>query len=435
MTDLKMLYRIHFIGIGGAGMSAIAKLMFMRGKRVSGSDIQPSAEARGLEKAGAHIAYAHDAQNIPPDAEAVIYTVAVDEKNPELAEAKKRGLPLFTYAEFLGLVSGGSKTIAISGTHGKTSTTGMIARIVRDAGLDPSVIVGGMLRDFGSNCVAGRGDYFIVEACEYRRSFLNLDPRILVITNIDNDHLDYYTGLADIQSAFCELAGRLKSDDVLVCDPADPVLVPVVQGLRCSVVDYTAFIAQVPKLQVPGAHMLRNAASALAVADAAGIDRVAARSALEKFSGVLRRFEYKGKMQSGAEIYDDYAHHPSEIRATLQAARERFPSKRIHVIFQPHLYSRTKLLLDDFAASFGDADEVVFIPIYAAREAPDPDISSERLAEAARAHHPRVIALGSFDDARRHFADAGAADVIFTMGAGDVFKAAEALVATQSANW
>lgn len=415
-----MIHAIHFIGIGGAGMSALAHLMLARERRVSGSDLYHSEATRSLEAAGARLAYGHAAANVPSDAEAVVYTVAVDGKNSELAEAKTRGLPLFTYAEFLGLVSRGSKTIAISGTHGKTSTTGMIARILRDAGLDPSVIVGGTLRDLGANYALGSGDYFIAEACEYRRSFLNLTPHILVITNIDNDHLDYYTSIADIQEAFREFSGRLDGNDVLVCDPKNAALIPVVRGLTCRIVDYAAFIAPELKLQVPGAHMLRNAAAALAVASVLGIGPDIAQKALEQFSGVVRRFEYKGKTRKGADVYDDYAHHPSEIRATLAAACERFPSKRIRVIFQPHLYSRTKLLLDDFAASFGDADEVVFAPIYAAREEPDSEISSERLAEAARAHHPHVVALQSFDDISRHFAGAGAADVIFTLGAGDI---------------
>lgn len=428
MTIALNVAHLHFIGIGGAGMSALATMMLSKGKRVSGSDIQMTSLTQELERLGARIAYRHAAENVSTDADCVIYTLAVDATNPELAEAKKRGVPLFTYAQFLGAVSAGFKTIAVSGTHGKTSTTGMIARVLTDAGLEPSVIVGGTLRDFGSNFVAGTGPYFIIEACEFERSFLNLHPEIAVITNIDNDHLDYYANLAGIQKAFREFAERVGPDGVLVCDPSDPAVRPILGGLRCRVIDYGVFIQPDLKLQAPGAHMIRNAAAALAIADILRIDANVARDALERYSGVLRRFEHKGKTVGGADVYDDYAHHPTEIRATLRAARERFPDKRIHAIFQPHLFSRTKMLVRDFAASFGDADEVIFTPIYAAREAPNPDISSDMLARETRMHHPNVSALRDINELCGHFAKSDASDVIFTMGAGDIDRVTGLLV-------
>ena len=383
---------------------------------------------------GVKIFFGHRAENLPPDADLVIYTIAVPPDNPELLAAKRLGIKTLSYPEALGEISARKFTIAVAGTHGKTTTTAMLAKIFIDAGLDPTVIVGSILPTQKSNFIFGRSKYFIVEACEYRRSFLNLSPRILVITNIDNDHLDYYRDLADIESAFAELAGKLPADGALVCDRNDERLKSVLLNTRCLTFDYRQLPTTDLKLSVPGEHNQRNAQAALAVAAVVGIDQSVARRSLETFSGTWRRFEFKGRTAGGALVYDDYAHHPTEIRATLAGARELFPDQKIVVIFQPHLYSRTKLLLNDFATSFHGADQVIVLPIYAAREPFDASISAEILAEAITKQGVPARAVSGFESASNYLQNLkpNPYNLILTMGAGDIFQLAENLVSSES---
>jgi len=441
--------KIHFIGIGGIGISAIARMYLAEGNEISGSDKSESTITKELAKAGAKIFYNHDAKNIPDDCDLVIYTIAVDATNQEFAEAKQREIKLLSYPQVLGELTTKKKTIAVSGTHGKTTTTAMIAQIFLAAGLDPTVIVGSLMKTYpicndisdmsGTNFIAGRGEYLIVEACEYRRSFLNLSPRLVVITNIDNDHLDYYKDLADIQSAFAEFIAKLPTDGILVCDSNDERLKPILEQLklknpRCRVVDYTKKDLAGTQLKIPGAHNVKNAQAAMAVALAAGISEKVARQALADFTGTWRRFEFKGKTKAGAIVYDDYAHHPSEIKAMLAGAREAFPNHQIIAIFQPHLYSRTRLLLNDFGTSFHDAAEVILLPIYAAREAFDPIISSEILAEKINKQGVSAHFVADFPAAKDYldFLTANSyklkATLIITIGAGDVYQIAEKLI-------
>ncbi len=424
--DLAHIKHIHFIGIGGIGMSALARMFLFEGKTVSGSDTSRSVITDDLEKNGVKIFYTQTADNISSDVDLVVYTIAISKENPELSSAIERGIFTHTYSEMLGVVSKEKFTIAVSGTHGKTTTTAMIAKILIDAGLDPTVIVGSLLSDQKSNFVAGKSKYFVVEACEYKRSFLNLHPNILAITNIEEDHLDYYKDIKDIQSAFRELAGKIGPKDFLVCNPNDKNLPEVVSGLSVNVCDYTNIDSKI-SLIIPGEHNKKNARLAVTVALILGVSEEDAIKSLASFNGTWRRFEYKGKTKKGAMVYDDYAHHPTEVRATLSSAREMFPDKKIIVIFQPHLYSRTKDHLKDFGSAFSGADSVFCMPIYAAREPFDPSISSEILVKEIEKNTSGLASFITFDDAKNVIESAGDSDVIFLMGAGDINKVADTL--------
>lgn len=452
--------RIYFIGIGGIGISAIARMFLMQGKRVSGSDRDENKVTEELKKAGAIVFHGHKKENVPSDCDLVIYTNAIGPDNPELIEAKRRGLKMLSYPETLGLVSKEKYTIAVSGTHGKTTTTAMIAKVLIDAGLDPTVIVGSLIGS--TNFIMGKSKYLVVEADEYKKSFHNLSPSILVINNIDVDHLDFYKDLADIQDSFLYLAKKIPKDGFLICNTKLPNLQPIIKNVQCKVIDYSE-MELTEKLLVPGEHNRQNAKTALAVAGVLRVNHDQAVSSLKQFSGTWRRFEFKGKTKSGALVYDDYAHNPQKVKAALQGARELYPDKKIIVVFQPHLFSRTKLLLNEFAESFGEADEVILAPIFPAREAFDPTISSEMLAEAIKDHLPSktrdsslnkeesqagssaggissfskeechsddevVLSFPDFDSITTHLKSSlSPNDVLITMGAGEQYKIGEAL--------
>jgi UDP-N-acetylmuramate--alanine ligase len=427
--DLTTYQKVHFIGIGGIGISAIARMMMEEGKTVTGSDRSQSALTDELTKLGATIYYEQKPENINPLTQLVIYTVAIPEDNPELAKARELGVPAITYPEALGILSKKKYAIAVSGTHGKTTTTAMIAKVLIDEQLDPMVIVGSLLKDTQSNFVAGKGKYLVAEACEYKRSFLNLSPSILVITNIDDDHLDYYKDIEDIKSAFIELVQKIPSEGYLVCDLEQPHIGDVAKHAKCTVVDYELFGDQNLKLKIPGDHNLSNAAAVLAVADSLGISRKHAHKSLESFSGTWRRFEHKGETNWGAIVYDDYGHHPTEVKATLKGARQMFPHQKITVVFQPHLYSRTKQHLRDFGNAFGDVDNVILAPIYPAREPFDASISSDMVAQEINNNHVSALAFQSFEAIENHIKSNGTkGEVIITMGAGDVYTLGEKLV-------
>lgn len=430
IVDLKKHQNVHFIGIGGIGVSAIARMMILEGKNVSGSDTKDSGITDELSLLGATIFMGQSKENIKENVDLVVYTVAVLGDNPEFISAKERGIKCLSYPEVLGLISKNKKTIAVSGTHGKTTTTAMVARIFIDSGKEPTVVVGSKLLEgsdnLRSNFVAGEGEYFIVEACEYRRSFLNIHPTIGVITNIDNDHLDYYKDLEDIQSAFRSFAELISKEGVLICDRSDERLKSVIKGLTCTIIDYMDFYDENIEISVSGEHNRKNAAVAIAVGSVCGIDVSESKKALKEFNGTWRRFENKGKTNSGVFVYDDYGHHPTEVKATLAGAREKFPNKKITVVFQPHLYSRTKLLLGDFAKSFDDADEVLLLPIYAAREPFDGSIKSEMLAEKIG---DKAMPFLNFSDTENHLKNSlKESDILITMGAGDVYKVGEHLL-------
>jgi len=434
--NLSKIKKVHFIGIGGIGISAIARMFKGEGKEVSGSDRGESKVTEELAQAGIKIFLEQVATNVPDDVELVVYTLAIPADNPEFARSKELGVPMLSYPEALGLVSATKYTIAVSGTHGKTTTTAMLARIFREANLDPTVVVGSIIPELYSNFVAGKSKYFIAEACEYQRSFLNLNPQAVIITNIDNDHLDYYKDLADIQSAFAELAEKIPTDGFLVCDTKDERLVPVLAVAKCKVLDYPmSFGGEKERfdLLLPGEHNQKDARSAATLAFALGVSDPVIRTALSHFTGTWRRFEFKGFASNKVLVYDDYAHHPTEIKATLAGARERAgKDHKITVVFQPHLFSRTKLLLDEFGTAFADADEVILSDIYPAREIDDGTISSRDVVEKIKTAGKEAFYLPTFAEIENklqaEIPNGKEGDMIITMGAGEAFKIGEAIL-------
>ena len=423
-TEIKKAY---LIGIGGIGMSGLAQLMKDMDVSVSGSDREESPVTELLESKGISVQLTQDGKGVPEDADVVVYSEAVWEDNLDRMRAKELQIPQKSYFDMLGEVSKEKQAIAISGTHGKTTTTGMTAKILRDAGVAPSAIVGSIVKDFGSNYLPGTSDYFVVEACEYKRDFLSLTPSVLVITNIEFDHSDYYMDLADVQSAFTSLIGNMPEDGVVVTDATHPNIAPILIGISQTVVDYTKEDAY--ELQLPGGFNQANARAAAAVAKLIdpSLTEDTLKISLESFQGTWRRFEYKGKTKNGADVYDDYAHHPTAIEKTLEEVRKRTKG-RLFVAFHPHLYSRTHDLFIDFAQAFHDADMVYIAPIYPAREVDDGRVSSEKLAEAITKNGVEAVGA-SFAEIEIALAEATEGDVIITMGAGDIYKVSNALVA------
>ena len=418
--DLSKIKKIYFIGIGGIGISALAKLAKSRGMEVSGlNDDDSPATLLPLKDFGIEVILKKDFKNLP-EADLYVYSDAWLNRGPEILEsARKTGKPVMSYAEALGLFAKDYKVIAISGTHGKTTTTAMVADILIDAGLDPTVIVGSMVKKFGSNFRLGgsepvrpdgrSGGYLVVEADEYNRHMLHLHPYIGVIANIEADHLDCYKDLDDIKKAFDQFLTQSEN----------------------KISNYDEYLSKVPKLLVPGEHNRKNAALALAIADFLNIVEKVAQNSLSEFTGTWRRLEKRGMTEAGTIIYDDYAHHPTEVRASIEGLRELYPSdvKKITIIFQPHLYSRTKALFDDFAKCFHGADKIVLLPIYFAREDPDESISSGKLAEAVCQNGDKAIAFTDFELAEEYLKGQifGKDDIFVTMGAGEAYKVADKL--------
>jgi len=419
--------KAHFIGIGGIGMSALAQYFHDQGVDVTGSDRDVSPVTELLEKKGIRVAIGQKAENVPVDAQMIIYSDAVAEDNPERARARELGIPKLSYFAMLGQVSRGKRTVAVAGTHGKTTTTGMLAKILIDAGASPWVNVGSIVKDFGSNYVHGDSDLFVVEACEYRDHLLELSPQILVLTNVEWDHTDWFPSLQALQATFRRAIERVPADGAIITNSRDANIVPLLVDAAARVIDYTEEPAY--KLRLPGEFNQMNARAAAAAARAAfpSIQNTTIYRSILDFQGTWRRFEYKGKTVKGADVYDDYAHHPTAIRATLKALRAQVKG-RVTVAFHPHLYSRTRDLLDEFAVAFSDADQVFIAPIYAAREVDDGTISSEILAERIRATGTEATALDSFAAIEHALREAGSGDTIMTMGAGDIYKVADALV-------
>ena len=440
--DLQKINNVHFVGIGGIGISAIARMMKAMGKNITGQDMQDGEIVEDLKKLGIDIVIGQSYENIPNNCDLIVYTIAIEYYDPELfKKLKEQEIQIFSYPEMLGLVSRDKYTIAISGTHGKTTTTGMIAKILKDTGNDPTVVIGSLIKDFdnpnsqGTNFMAGESKYFVMEACEYRRSFLNINPNILVITNIDEDHLDYYKDIEDIKSAFHQLVMKVPSDGFIIYDPKDKNIQDVIKDVKAKVVDFQEFFNSELKLKIPGIHNKKDAAAATAAAACLGIPKSNSEKSLESFPGTWRRFEYKGKVFKGTLLYDDYGHHPTEIMATLQGFRELYPKNegwKITVVFQPHLFSRTKLLLDDFAQSFKDADQVMLLPIYYAREVDDGSISSEKLAFEINKYTDNTEAFPDFKKLEKNLIvrllKMRDKDIIITMGAGEAFKIGDFLL-------
>ncbi len=398
------------MGIGGAGLSAIARVLLERGEQVSGSDLAMSGFAQALLQAGAAVAIGHRAANVA-GADLVIASSAIPEDNPELVAARRDGIPVLRRAEFLGELVEGYHTVAIAGTHGKTTTAGMIAWILGQAGRSPSFIVGGELQNLGTNAASGEGAEFVIEADEYDRTFLGLHPQLAVVTNVEHDHPDCYPTPEEFQAAFVEFAAQVQDRLILCADdpgaaglaPAglartsygtDPAadwraeeIMPNQAGGSDFLVLFGGQTAGLARLRIPGLHNVRNALGALAAVDQLGVPFNDARAALTEFLGIGRRFQVLGEA-GGVTVIDDYAHHPTEIRATLAAARGRYPDRHIWAVYQPHTYSRPKALLAELAAAFADADRVTVTEVFASREAPDPAFGGRQIADAIQ--HPQV---------------------------------------------
>jgi len=405
--DFTKIKKVFFIGIGGIGISALAKMMKVRGMEVSGVNDEEGKTVDSLRNLGIEVLSktVFDSRDKFPEADLYVYSDAWLYRGPEIIDAAKAtGKPTLSYFEALGEISKNYKTIAISGTHGKTTTTAMVAEVLVDAELDPTVLVGSFVKRFGSNFRPGNGDYLVVEADEYNRHMLNFHPYIGAVTNIEADHLDSYKDLDDIKDAFKQFLSQSEN----------------------KITDYLEYLTKVPKLSVPGEHNRQNAAVALAVADVLGIDLDSAQKSLANFAGTWRRLEKRGE-SNGVIIYDDYAHHPTEVRASLQALKEQYPNQRIITIFQPHMYSRTRALFDEFVKCFADADEVYLLPIFYAREDPDPTVSSAKLAEEIAKLGQKVQDFSDFDGAFSYFKDYDfkKGDIFVTMGAGEAYKVAE----------
>lgn len=458
--DLSKIKNVHFVGIGGIGISAVARMMISEGKNVTGQDMQEGEIINELRKLNIDIVIGQSFENIPKDTDLIIYTIAIEyydpdlykklknhPNSPEAMNGQRANFQIRSYPEMLGEISKNKYTIAICGTHGKTTTTGMISQILVDAGKNPTVIVGSLLKGRTNfikgdpNRTDGR-DYFVVEACEYRRSFLNINPKILVITNIDSDHLDYYKDIEDIKNAFREMVMKVPLDGYIICNLNDPNIKEVIKDAKAKIIDWGKYFDNDLKLKIPGIHNKKDAAAAFAAAETLSVPEEKIKKSLSEFAGTWKRFEFKGKLSNGALLYDDYAHHPTEIMATLQGFRELYPKNdgpsadeagwKITVVFQPHLFSRTKLLLDDFAKSFSDADLVLLLPIYYAREVDDGTISSEILADKINEQTNNTKAFPNFEDLEKflevRLPEMNDKDIIVTMGAGEAVKVADFLL-------
>jgi len=427
--------KIHFIGIGGVGVSAIARMARLKGIKVTGSDLSMNKMAKRIQAIHGKIFIGQKKENITKDVNLVVYSPAVTEDNPELIHAKELNIPIYSYPEILGLISKDMYTIAISGTHGKTTTTSMLAELFIYGNLDPTVVVGGLLKKQEDNFVLGQSKYFIVEACEYKESFLNLSPHILIILNIDNDHLDYYGTIENVKIAFKKLIEKVPDDGYIIYNGEDKNIIDILKDTKSNAqkLNYLEVKAEI-KLSVPGEHNLKNAKAAFTTARLTGVTENTALKILKNYTGTWRRFEFMGNTDKGALIYNDYGHHPTEIKTTIKAAKESFPDKKLIVVFQPHLFSRTKLLLNDFITSFNLADEVIITDIYGSREKDDHTIHAKDLVNIIN-EKPRLIGgqatryISNFDEIKKYLElKTGENDIILFQGAGDVYKIGETLI-------
>ncbi|RLC86452.1 MAG: UDP-N-acetylmuramate--L-alanine ligase [Chloroflexi bacterium] len=446
---------IHLIGIGGAGLSAIARVLMEQGAEVSGSDLTLSPVAESLARDGARVFDGHRAENVN-GADLVVVSSAVPASNVEVRAAQAAGIPVLKRPQVLGRMMNGRLGVAVAGTKGKTTTTAMIASILLKAERDPTFIVGGVLAGLETNAHAGKEPLFVIEADEYDRTFLGLKPTVAVVTNVEHDHPDCYPTFDDFQAAFAEFVALVPRDGLLVAcwdDPAARALgerrreaggavafFGLEEGAEWRAEDVRPNFAGgvdflitrggevlgLVRLRLPGTHNASNAAAAIAVADFLNVPLRVARSALTEFRGVKRRFEIKGE-SGGVTVVDDYAHHPTAIRVTLQAARERFTHRSLWAVWQPHTYSRTRALLKDFARAFDLADHVILLPIYAARETDALNTSSRDVA--AEMQHPDVRCAGSLDEALVWLGtEVRPGNVVLTLGAGDGNRVGEWLL-------
>lgn len=458
----KKYQHIHFVGIGGIGMSGIAEVLLNLGYRVSGSDARRSSITDRLESLGASVFEGHNAANVE-GAQVVVTSTAVRADNPEVVEAVRKQVPVIPRAEMLAELMRLKYGIAIAGSHGKTTTTSMVATVLDRAGVDPTIVVGGRVNTLGSNAKLGRGDFMVVEADESDKSFLKLSPTIAVVTNIDLEHLDFYSGIEEIRACFVEFVNKVPFyGSVIICldDPNIQMIIPqitrrvITYGMRAHAEIAASDVKVLRenfgseftvrrkgeelgriKLNVPGEHNVCNALAAVAVALDLEVDFAKIAEGLEAFTGAGRRFEIKGLIPDGGKgilVVDDYGHHPTEIRATLAAAKTS--GRRLVVLFQPHRYSRTAALHEEFARSFYDAEVVLLSDIYAASEDPIPGVTAQALAEEIEKFgHRNVKYIGGIENGTQALLDAAQpGDLVMTLGAGSVWRAGEEFLAAKS---
>jgi UDP-N-acetylmuramate--alanine ligase len=425
---LEKITRIHFIGIGGIGMSALARHLLAEKKQVSGSDQTLGTLTKTLDSEGIQIFAEQIASNITKDIELVVYTEAMSPDHEEMKAAKALKIPTLNYFEALALAMNPYYLIAVAGTHGKTTTTAMMTDIFELTGNDPTSVIGALRSKTKSNYRAGKSKYAIVEACEYKRNFAHLKPDVLVITNLEHDHVDYYKDIEDVQSAFRELAEQVHETGVVIANTSDANVAPVLKDLKVPVISYISELDLELPLKQPGLHNRLNAAAAATVAKYEKIDAQETKEALANFAGTHRRFEYKGEL-NGAPIYDDYAHHPTEIRATIEAVRELYAERNLTIVFQPHTYTRTKALFVEFAKAVGLANSVILLPIYAAREENISGVTSRELSVKSLEYTPNARYFKTFDEVRKALKkELTDEDVVVVMGAGDITELADTLV-------
>jgi len=441
-------YHIHFVGIGGIGMSGIAELLLNLGYQVSGSDLTSSDITRNLQDLGGIFFEGHDRGQIT-GADVVVTSSAISSDNPEIREARRRSIPVIPRAEMLAELMRLKYSIAIAGAHGKTSTTSLVSSILECGGLDPTVVIGGKLKNIGSNALMGKGEFIVVEADESDGSFLRYSPSIAVVTNIDREHLDFYKDLDEIKQVFCDFLDRVPFYGLaILCLDNEPIqsLIPqiknrfktygmtsqadfqarnvVFEGLKTRfTICHEGTVLGDITLNLPGVHNVYNALAGVAVGNELNIPFDVIKNALETVQGVQRRLEIKGRAR-GIVVVDDYGHHPTEIKTTLQAVKRSWPDRRKVVVFQPHRYTRTRALFDEFSRCFYQSDLLMVLPIYAASEKKIEGIDSRSLAEAIRLHgHKQVLSADSFEEAvEKLHPILGKGDILLTLGAGDVWK-------------
>lgn len=443
---------VHFIGIGGISMSGLAEILHEENFTISGSDAHESDLTKNLEAKGIQVFYGQCAANIIPGIDLCVYTAAIREDNPEFMEAKAKGIPMLTRAELLGqIMDNYERSIAVAGTHGKTTTTSMISTILLAAKADPTISVGGILQAIHGNLRVGNSEVFITEACEYTNSFLNFRPKYSIILNIEAEHLDFFKDLDDIRHSFHKFAANTQPEGATIINGDIPDYEKIIEGLPQQIITYglsntsdyypeniqfnekacASFTAMYKgkkvmdvSLNVPGMHNVSNALAAIALALDLKLPESSIISGLDQFGGADRRFQYKGKVD-GITVIDDYAHHPTEIRATLTAAAN-YPHKRLVLVFQPHTYSRTKAFLGDFADVLSMADVVVLADIYAAREKNTFGISSKDILDKLKAKGTEAYYFPSFEEIEKFLLEnCISGDLLITMGAGNVVEIGE----------
>lgn len=453
MVKFKKIKKLHFVGIGGTGMCGIAEILWNLGYVITGSDIKSSESTERLQKLGMKIFLEHRRENVS-DADVLVISSAIKDMNPEVVYARENKIPVIRRAEMLGELMRMKYGIGVAGTHGKTTTTSMIGQILTEAGMDPTIIVGGRVKNLGSNVKLGQGEYLVAEADEFDRSFLRLSPTIAVVTTLEAEHLDYYKDLDEIKSVFIEFVNKVPFYGSVILCLDEPTIQQIIPDIERPIITYglvpqadmvvhsisflenkSAFKVKYKEkdlgeisLLVPGMHNVKNSLAALCVGLELEVPAEKIKKALSEFRGVHRRFEIKGEIK-GAMVVDDYAHHPTEIKATLESAREGW-KKRIIAVFQPHLFSRTRDFHKEFGRSFFDSDLLIVTDVYPAREEPIPGVTGELVASSAKEFgHKEVFYIPDKEKVIPFLLEnLKENDLVITLGAGDIYKIGEKLL-------